>query len=412
MAASVGTKNHETTLSSYPSTTSLGWIRDYVSSLTSKVFSIFQSYGPEQDQISEEASEVFETTRFYHIPTEKAAHLGSLIQPAAQAAMLAYELKSCVRSLELEGGEYDVTFFERRSGLHIIGTPVLFLESETKVVIAVPGTVDPNDWLSNLNPSMVALRDANIFEADSIAELTDANIQLHEGFLNVALSVFKPIKEKISQIDPTKEILFTGHSQGAAVAQVLSLLIALTIKDRNPLTITFASPRVFSKSSYEFVSKKVPLALTISHPGDGVPRFPLGYQGYRHVGIKLILDITSLAKVIRTETEDDMASSRHGDLRAASKVASIAKGCLSPLSVLTLPIHLHGIDYYNKMCNTFTKEEFATLITGYHIEYEQSSAEVTNKLSESPSVRYVPGMDEDSDSLFIYDNSKRDYLPF
>ena len=410
MAASVGSKNHETTLSSYPPTTSLERISGYISSLASKVSSFF--YGHMEDQISEEACEVIETTRFYHIPTEKAAHLASLIQPAGEAAMLAYELKSCVRSLELEGEEYEVTFFERRSGLHIIGTPVLFLESETKVVIAVPGTVDPNDWLSNLNPSMVALRDVNIFEADSIKELTEANVELHEGFLNVALSVFKPLKEKISQINPSKEILFTGHSQGAAVAQVLSLLIALTIKDRNPLAITFASPRVFSQSSYEFVSKKVPMTLTISHPGDGVPRFPLGYQGYRHVGIKLILDITSLAKVIRTETEDDMESSRHGDLRAASKVVSIAKGCLSPLSVLNLPIHLHGIDYYNKMCNTFTKEEFATLITGYHIEYETAPGKLTAKPSEPPSLRYVPGADEDSGSLFIYDKSKGNYLPF
>jgi hypothetical protein len=295
---------------------------------------------------------------------EMLENMQSEIVEAARCAKLAYELPREVTSVKLDDKEFSVNFLRRRSGLtDVKGNPALCLTNENgKMMISVPGTVTVNDWASNLSADVISLDRRSIFthNCDDHASIITGKIAVHSGFYFVALSIIDDLNKQINQAreqGAIQTITISGHSQGGAVAQILSLYIAthkrhLQLADDIPLLcITFASPRVFTKETYDFFIKHVPYTFNLSHPADIVPKFPLGASGFRHMGFKISMPTDVFRRTVVAGAEEDLAQSVQLDLDAVSRVSSFAFKIFQPTSWHSCITEAHSMENYLSMCS-------------------------------------------------------------
>ena len=123
----------------------------------------------------------------------------------------------------------------------------------------------------------------------------DSKIKVHSGFKEGYNIIKENLEKTIEKVkDPeTKEILYTGHSMGAAMAQIAALdAKAKPTSDKEKAdikVITTASPRVFygedSANFYNQVLGESSMRIVIK--GDLIPSLPPKSIGYFHCGYKL-----------------------------------------------------------------------------------------------------------------------------
>jgi predicted lipase len=95
------------------------------------------------------------------------------------------------------------------------------IDERTILVVAIRGTKTLIEWMANTN-----------VEAVECKELGD-NMKCHRGFVNVAKNMQSLLAEVLEKnLVREANILFTGHSGGAAVAQ---LLFAFMHSNSSPL---------------------------------------------------------------------------------------------------------------------------------------------------------------------------------
>jgi hypothetical protein len=87
----------------------------------------------------------------------------------------------------------------------------------TKIlVVAIRGTVTTDDWLLNVNGDPI------------VEKALDENFRWHQGFVRMALTMEKQIAKFVwdvaSRNDQLEQVVFTGHSAGGAIAQILYAL--------------------------------------------------------------------------------------------------------------------------------------------------------------------------------------------
>lgn len=334
----------------------------------------------------------------------------------ASASNLTYKIADCVKRVELDDQEWDVFFYARQSGIEIKGKSVLHLEKEETSIFAVPGTVDENDWLSNICAEQSPTLKSTRFSRQSDDDIfINSKFAIHSGFLNVAESIIKnflscrryPFKKK-------KEIYFTGHSQGAAVASILALYAQTHRKLLGILPeckiscVTFASPRVFSKNTFDFYMKNGPETYRIFNGMDPVPRVPLGASGFKHVGHPIQLNSSLLQDAVITDIADDLSASLHLDVSATSRVCfSIAKMVYSPIAwvvcAATVP---HSMDHYETIVQSENGRKHIVNILQTLSPYTSPSEEEASLVEvpsawQGPSVRYTPPKGEGEGSLDI-----------
>lgn len=120
--------------------------------------------------------------------------------------------------------------------------------AKTIVFVVIRGTpLNANEWVSNL----------------AISDTTKTNTIIHEGFLKTTSQVQSALSEYLNEkkIDPgTASFLITGHSRGAAVANLLGsrLIGDKSFKKSKLFVYTFASPNVsqdenVNNSRYGFI---------------------------------------------------------------------------------------------------------------------------------------------------------------
>lgn len=134
--------------------------------------------------------------------------------------------------------------------------------------------------------------------ADAKFGLTGANSpygQCHLGFLDALAEIWEQVCGSIKQLagspaTPPRELWFTGHSLGAALA---TLAAARCVKDGRTVhgVYTFGSPRVGDKTfQTAFHEALLNRTQRFANLQDGVARIPLWTMGYRHVGQDAYLD--------------------------------------------------------------------------------------------------------------------------
>jgi Lipase (class 3) len=155
------------------------------------------------------------------------------------------------------------------------GTQVLIRGSDGSgpTIIAFRGSSEIRDWLTNVEAWQ---RDLD-------------SVEIHAGFYAAVDSVWGELETFL--LDLTGPIVVTGHSLGAALAQVFAFRLSQDPESHTPHAIyTFGGPRVGDKN----FAKKYNLSLyeetfRVIHQADLVPWVPWLLGKYRHAGQEVYL---------------------------------------------------------------------------------------------------------------------------
>lgn len=149
-------------------------------------------------------------------------------------------------------------------------TQAFATSKENHTVVCYRGTASKKDWMI----------DAKLGKKKSFNEQG----KVHSGFKGALDSVWQQVQDAVNDLGGDKKIFITGHSLGAALAQLTGYRLA--VLDRPPLAIyAYGSPRVgnraFKKAYDELLSDNT--FLHINHK-DIVTQLPPKILGYRHLG--------------------------------------------------------------------------------------------------------------------------------
>ena len=160
------------------------------------------------------------------------------------------------------------------------------------VAVVVRGTFGRDEWISNVNV------------ANSWGERPnpdpEAMPHYHEGFSRAADSVFEALAAYVAsnRIDlATAKILVTGHSRGAAVANIIGARLDdgtageafAAVKPANVYAYTFATPGVSVRPTEGMKDPKYGNIFNIINPEDIVPCVPFSFWGSQRFGRDLYL---------------------------------------------------------------------------------------------------------------------------
>ena len=155
-------------------------------------------------------------------------------------------------------------------------TQAFICEDEQHTWVSIRGTEfdNFNDWITNLNCSF-----------------TDGPWgKVHQGFSDAVASVKAQIFSRlIRNIVSGKKVIFTGHSQGAAVAELMFSARCYRLPTQSQICIPIETPRNMSKEAGQaFGDAHGSDIFHVVNNNDIVCRVPTGLMGYGHVtGINL-----------------------------------------------------------------------------------------------------------------------------
>ncbi len=145
----------------------------------------------------------------------------------------------------------------------------------------------PAGWVTEgLNNSLIVIYRGTIsakeIKSDISAARTEISfgnqtIKLHSGFKRQFELSQKQMQEAIQELDPnvTRAITFTGHSMGAAVAQIAALKHKIEKPSSKVKVITTGGPRVFSPESAQLYNDQLGLdTLRVKTANDLVCNLP------------------------------------------------------------------------------------------------------------------------------------------
>jgi hypothetical protein len=145
------------------------------------------------------------------------------------------------------------------------------LPSQETINVLIRGTSSIKNWIDDFE-----------FRRVSYDTFPECNCSVHYGFYNSALRVSNQtiniIRNLVEQY-PAYKIIFSGHSYGAAVNQLLSMEIVKY--GYNVSIYNFGQPRVGDIKYSQFVNEKIKELYRVVHNADIVPHIPpnkiLGY---------------------------------------------------------------------------------------------------------------------------------------
>jgi hypothetical protein len=155
---------------------------------------------------------------------------------------------------------------------YTIGKGSVYIEGKKKsaCLIVIRGT-DGNEWYSNFN------------FVPSVSEMS----HFSQSFLFSAEEILLEIEKLFP--DKNTLIVISGHSRGAAVANLLALLLNEVYNPANIYAYTFATPATV-RNVPELTDYNI---FNFINPCDLVPRLPAQAWGYRRAGKDIYLDSES-----------------------------------------------------------------------------------------------------------------------
>ncbi|KAJ7577432.1 alpha/beta-hydrolase [Mycena floridula] len=164
--------------------------------------------------------------------------------------------------------------------------PMYFIAHDVdtdSIVVAHQGT-EPTNILSVLNDVKLLLTDLNSTRFTSIGGL---GIQVHEGFQETfertADGVLSGVQSALSSTG-AKKVVVTGHSLGAAIATLDSMMLKQVLDPSITVTTTvFGLPRVGNQAWADFVDQQLGSSLIhVTNQHDPVPILPPRFLAYQH----------------------------------------------------------------------------------------------------------------------------------
>lgn len=130
-----------------------------------------------------------------------------------------------------------------------------------------------------------------------------AGCSVHHGFYKSALGIKSQV---IDAIENHENIIVTGHSYGAAVAQILALEINKTV-----VVYNFGQPRTGNAEFAHYTNQMLPNYWRVTHDRDIVPHLPPKF-GYIHSCGELFEDSRGeLTECSATDCEDPKCSQQY-----------------------------------------------------------------------------------------------------
>ena len=136
-------------------------------------------------------------------------------------------------------------------------------EPRTLLVVAIRGTT-AGEWYSNFD----------------FAPSHSNETQFAENFLMAAQDVYLGLQSVLGQVQ-NPLVLVTGHSRGAACANLLSLFLNAACGPQNVFVYTSATPTTVRG---EIANTDCPNVFNLINPADLVPMMPLTGWGYARLG--------------------------------------------------------------------------------------------------------------------------------
>lgn len=213
--------------------------------------------------------------------------------------------KENYKTLQISGGY--ASDFEVKSILYDQMTDLQgfigILPSQESINVVIRGTSSVKNWIDDFEIRLVPYK-----------TFPECNCSVHYGFYNSALRVINQtidiIKELVYQ-NPSYKIIFSGHSYGAAVNQLLSMEI---VKYGYKVFIyNFGQPRVGDSKYSQFVNQMIPELYRVVHNADIVPHVPPNkILGYYHSCQEIFEDKDgNLFYCDKNDCEDPKCSSRY-----------------------------------------------------------------------------------------------------
>ncbi|KAF9264031.1 alpha/beta-hydrolase [Marasmius fiardii PR-910] len=214
---------------------------------------------------------------------------------SAQFARVAYCSSKAVTSLQC-GGPCDalgkgVKVFQAGGDDGLV--PLYYVANDptdNSIVVAHEGT-DPFNFLSVLNDAEFLLKDLN---TTRITSGQGKKIQVHDGFQDTwertADGVLDAVKRGLNDFKSTK-VHVTGHSLGAAIATLDSLMLKQTLDPSIELkTTVFGMPRTGNQEFADFVDATLGTSFNrFTNQNDPVPRVPPQLLGYHHTSGEIFI---------------------------------------------------------------------------------------------------------------------------
>lgn len=261
--------------------------------------------------------------------------------------------------------------------------------------VAVRGTVDSEEWISNLDVGADTEEYEDLYGANHPDWI---NHRLHKGFGVAANRVYKEVNNYINSFtneDSGKKqsILITGHSRGAAVANILGKEFEDRYNENKkikPYTYTYGTPTVTTESKR--TTSKYKTIFNMINDDDLVPYVPLASWGFRRYG-------TDIHTSVDRKYKDEWASDNMSTLVAR-----------------------YTMDYAKSMNNNAGEPgllmEIAELIEGLtldSIKYKTASGykadQLLDGLLSKDSIRRE-GLYECSEIVWVPQDISPDYAPF
>jgi hypothetical protein len=226
-------------------------------------------------------------------------------------ATQSYNLTQLITSVLLSGA----TYCDDYSNLVIDDLKILdtFYDEETDLrgfaasinntlYVALRGSSSAQNWIDD-------------FEIRLVDYDKCAGCSVHHGFYKSALGIKSQVIESIethgSDID---NVIITGHSYGAAVAQVL----ALELIEKNIHVYNFGQPRTGNTQFAKYVNQMLPNYWRVTHDRDLVPHLPPKF-GYIHSCGELFEDSHGdLSECSQTDCEDPKCSQQYRTIQTST----------------------------------------------------------------------------------------------
>lgn len=251
---------------------------------------------------------------------------------------------------------YDNTSYKKASQMNTNLVAFSFASKQVKchnreytlIAVVIRGTSGDNEWISNFN-----INDSGNYPAT------------HEGFRKAEKSLFANLNKYINSLNLDRlntKFLITGHSRGAAVANLLAADLSKSEKFADQSDIygyTFATPNVAKIGYNEYFN-----IFNAVNPADIVTEIPLAKWGYSKYGVTY-----SLPDETQIKTEDltaaNKALSQLTDMAPTVKDFYKAKLSLALLKDTLIPTgttSAHAPQVYMKYLNEVNSDELSAKI--------------------------------------------------
>lgn len=141
------------------------------------------------------------------------------------------------------------------------------LPSDKSIYVAFRGSTSFRDWVVNLDTFKT---DYKLFP--------ECECEVHKGFYEaierVADKVVSNVKDLLNTF-PEYSVKVTGHSLGAAMSQLFAMNLVKAGLDVS--VYNFGQPRIGDEKYAEFVNKKLPNLIRVTHDRDTVPHIPFTF---------------------------------------------------------------------------------------------------------------------------------------